>query len=264
MLYAALKPYLKSSCTHVKGNGGVKGTARWLTRQFGDFQFVARFDIAFYYKSIRHDVILRELSDLRIDPSLQNIVQEYLRVPDFSNTGIGMVAGGSLSPLLGALYLLPLDYTMEEQPQIFYLRYMDDILILAKTRWQLRSAIRTVYAVTESLGLRLHQQEKRFIGRISMGFDFLGYHFQSGQKLRPSAESLRRLTERARRLYEQGNDINRLRQYVTRWVSWIRDGLADLVSLAGGIEKYWIYVIKLLRNFPRKIMDTPKSRSTNR
>ena len=32
-LFAALKPYLKPSCTHLKRNGGVKGTARYLTRQ---------------------------------------------------------------------------------------------------------------------------------------------------------------------------------------------------------------------------------------
>lgn len=246
-LFAALKPYLKPSCTHIKRNGGVKGTARYLTRQLCHFQFVARFDIASYYQSMQHDVILKELDDLHIDPPLQKIVQEYLQVPDCSNTGIGMVAGGSLSPLLSALYLLPLDYAICEHHQVFYVRYMDDILILAKTRWQLRSAIKTGYAVTKSLGLRLHQQEKRFIGRIAAGFDFLGYHFQSGQKLRPSVESLRRFAERARRLYEQGNDIHRLRQYVTRWVSWIRGGLQEYVSLDGGIKKYWNYVMKALQ-----------------
>jgi hypothetical protein len=32
-------------------------------------------------------------------------VQEYLAVPDVRSTGRGMVAGGSLSPLLGAIYL---------------------------------------------------------------------------------------------------------------------------------------------------------------
>jgi hypothetical protein len=55
----------------------------------------------------------------------------------------------------------------------------------------------------KSLGLHLHQKEKRFVGRIEKGFDFLGYHFNPGRKLRPSAESLRRLVIRAGRLYEQ-------------------------------------------------------------
>jgi len=167
-----------------------------------------------------------------------------------------MVAGGSLSPLLGALYLLPLDYAMQEESRkwgVFYVRYMDDILILAKTRRSLRSAIKTVYSVIKSLGLCLHQQEKRFIGRIEKGFDFLGYHFQSGQKLLPAAESLRRLVERARRLYEQGNDINRLRRYVARWVSYIRGGLKDLLSLAGGIRKVWGYVLNNIEHAKEQV-----------
>lgn len=104
-----------------------------------------------------------------------------------------------------------------------------------------------MYEVLETLGLRLHQQEKRFIGRVEKGFDFLGYHFYPSRKLRPSVESLRRLTERARRLYEQKGDLNRLWQYVTRWVSYIRGGLCGLVSLVGGIKRYWVYVLNQLQ-----------------
>lgn len=107
--------------------------------------------------------------------------------------------------------------------------------------------------ITKSLGLRLHQQEKRFIGRSEKGFDFLGYHFQSGQKLRPSAESLRRLVERARWLYEQKGDISRLWRYVTRWVSYIRGGLKDLLSLAGGIRKVWGYVLKSIEHAKEQV-----------
>jgi hypothetical protein len=39
---------------------------------------------------------------------------------------------------------------------------------------------------------------------VEKGFDFLGYHFHPSRKLRPAAESLRRLAVRASRLYEQG------------------------------------------------------------
>jgi hypothetical protein len=61
--------------------------------------------------------------------------------------------------------------------------------------------IRELLAVTLSLGLELHRQ-KRFIGRIDGGFDFLGYRIHPSRKLRPSTESLHRLATRARRLYE--------------------------------------------------------------
>jgi len=42
--------------------------------------------------------------------------------------------GASLSPLLGAFYLLDLDRKMAKL-DVKYIRYMDDILILSPTRW---------------------------------------------------------------------------------------------------------------------------------
>jgi hypothetical protein len=54
-------------------------------------------------------------------------------VPDVSNTGKGMVAGSSLSPLLGAVYLNTLDHQLDSNRHIIYVRYMDDFVILAKT-----------------------------------------------------------------------------------------------------------------------------------
>jgi hypothetical protein len=67
---------------------------------------------------------------------------------------------------------------------------MDDIIILAKTRWHLRAAIRSLNEAIGSVGLCLHQ-EKRFVGHIDKGFDFLGYQIHPSRRFRPSAESLR-------------------------------------------------------------------------
>ncbi|MCP4212234.1 MAG: hypothetical protein GY764_12250, partial [Halieaceae bacterium] len=201
-----LKNVPSPHCRHVKGRGGVKGAVRELVRRAGAFRFVARFDIASYYNSMRHETLMGLLDEAGVDETLHRLVRQYLDPPDLNHTGRGMVAGGAISPLLGALYLLPLDAAMHRHVvsgKIHYVRYMDDIVILAKTRWHLRAAIRGLIEVIESLGLCLHQ-EKRFVGRIDKGFDFLGYQIHPSRKLRPSAESLRRLVVRAGRLYEQG------------------------------------------------------------
>ena len=89
--------------------------------------------------------------------------------------GCGMVAGGSISPLLGAVYLTPLDRAMEEQLQprhgIRYQRFMDDYLIFAPTRHKLKAALRTMYRVLDQLKLCVHP-DKRSIGTTHRGFDF--------------------------------------------------------------------------------------------
>lgn len=53
---------------------------------------------------------------------------------------------------------------------------MDDWVILAPTRWKLRQAINAVNQVMANLLVEKYP-DKTFIGRISRGFDFLGYWF---------------------------------------------------------------------------------------
>ncbi|MCL2923973.1 MAG: hypothetical protein MGF17_04910 [Trichodesmium sp. MAG_R04] len=48
--------------------------------------------------------------------------------------------GFPLSPLMVALYLKPLDDIMAAMG-CFYVRFMDDWVVLARTRWQLWKAI---------------------------------------------------------------------------------------------------------------------------
>ncbi|HWQ64592.1 MAG TPA: hypothetical protein VN429_09270 [Methanospirillum sp.] len=86
--------------------------------------------------------------------------------------------------------------------------------IYSKPFCHLRRAIRLVNQILISLMMQVHET-KRFIGRTIKGSDFLGYIIHPFRRLRPSGESIRRLQERARRLYEQGVTIERLWQYVS-------------------------------------------------
>ena len=198
-----LRPHIPRSCTHVRGHGGVKGALRQIQRRMSKARFVARFDIAAFYTSMRHDVIEAQVAATDLDADRRELIADYLALPDSQGVGVGMVASGGLSPLLGALYLASLDRRMDRlcrrKQLVHYVRYMDDIVLLARTRWQLRSAIAALHEEIAPLGLHLHRV-KRFIGRTTRGFDFLGYRIRAGARLRPSAEGLRRLRERARRL----------------------------------------------------------------
>ncbi|WP_081423677.1 reverse transcriptase domain-containing protein [Pelodictyon luteolum] len=159
-----------------------------------------------------------------------------------------MVAGGTISPLLLAIYSHPLDKAIEQpekKGRILYRRFMDDFIILAKSRHTFKSAIRTVHCVQSDLKLTLHPV-KRFISRTENGFDFLGYQIHPDRRLRPSATSLHLITEHARRLYEHGASIMRLRQYVTRWHRWLLGGLDKLATTKGSGTRYWIFVLKRL------------------
>ena len=243
-----LKAYLSLRCTHVKGRGGAKAAVRFAQVMAGRYRYVARFDIRSYYESMNHSVLLKLLEDAGIDAEGYELVRDYLSLPDAKLTGCGMVAGGSISPLLGAVYLTPLDRAMEKlQPShdTRYQRFMDDYLIFAPTRHKLKSALRCMYRVLEQLKLTVHP-DKRSIGTTHRGFDFLGYRIRPDRLLRPAMQSLNRLLDRSRRLYEQGVDENRLRQYVQRWFLWLHSGLSNRVIETGGFNRIWLFVLKHL------------------
>ena len=107
---------------------------------------------------------------------------------------------------------------------------MDDILILAPTRWKLRRAVKTLNQGLEDLKLEKHP-DKTFIGRIDKGFDILGYHF-SPRGLRVAAITREKFAARWHRLYEQKKTHPErdalLGDYATRWLRWTQAGLAPL------------------------------------
>ncbi len=194
-----LKPALSRRCKHLKGHGGVKGTVRYLNRVADRYAYVARFDVVSYYESMDHALLLGSLSQAGIGSDLRAIVADYLALPDKPHRGKAMVAGGALSPILGGLYLNPLDQVMGQDKRLVYVRYMDDFVVLAKTRWHLKKAIRQIFKITADLKLRLHRKIKCYIGRTAKGFDFLGYTIHPQRRLCPSSVSLQRLLARARR-----------------------------------------------------------------
>ncbi len=106
----------------------------------------------------------------------------------------GISLGCPLSPLIGAFFLNALDQRMERFG-LFYVRFMDDILVLAATRWRLRKAVKRVNEVLGRLHLKKHP-EKTFIGRIEKGFDYLGYRF-GPEGLSVAARTIERFVARA-------------------------------------------------------------------
>jgi hypothetical protein len=104
---------------------------------------------------------------------------------------------------------------------------MDDILILAPTRWKLKKAIRVLNQTFNELNLEKHP-DKTLIGRTERGFDYLGY-FLKPDELTVSDKTIKRFANRIVRLYEQGADSVRIGQYVLKWQQWVSAGNSSLI-----------------------------------
>lgn len=150
------------------------------------------------------------------NPMVLDLVGHYLR--RFVSTGgeyvgieQGISLGCPLSPLMGALYLKPLDDRMAALG-CFYARFMDDWVILSPTQWKLRRAIKAVNEVMAALRVEKHP-DKTFIGRIARGFNFRGYWF-SGVRMGVARKTVDRMLEKESRLYEQGAEEIRIEAYL--------------------------------------------------
>jgi len=174
-------------------------------------EFVFRTDVKGYYASINHDILFNLVSQYVREPMVLDLVHQYLKrfVSDggeYTDIEQGISLGCPLSPLMGALYLKLVDDRMAGLG-CFYVRYMDDWVILAPTRWKLRQAIKAVNQVMANLLVEKHP-DKTFIGRISRGFDFLGYWF-SPPGLGIARKTVGRCLEKISQLYEQGAPLRR-------------------------------------------------------
>jgi len=198
---------LGAYCMNLKGRGGVKGSVRCIYNKLETHPFIARLDVKSFYGSISHDILLKQLECFNISDNDIAVINDYISTPDTNCTKKGIVAGGALSTLLGAVYLNPLDKAMDKlyrKGDIFYLRYVDDIIIMSKTRWKFKTALKKAYEILDALNLKVHTEEKRFIGKTSDGFDFLGYFFKENKKLKPSRKALSKFVQHSKRLLEQG------------------------------------------------------------
>ena len=139
---------LSERCYHLAGNGGSKRAVGAVVKALPNNTFVFRTDVKSYYASIDHDVLQAELEKHIDDRHVLRLLADYMQrvLYDgglYRDVGRGISLGCPLSPLMGALYLKPMDDAMAKL-DLFYARFMDDWVILAPTRWKLRSAVKRV------------------------------------------------------------------------------------------------------------------------
>ena len=226
----ALQPLITQThaphSAHLKNAGGVHGALQQVVAHQSHYQQILKTDVKDYYASINHDILLslcRTYIDCEI---LLNLIRQYcerleIRDGHYFHFAQGIPKGCPLSPLMGTLYLKPLDDALSRKG--FYIRFMDDWIVMVKTKHQLRKIIKLTHKILEKLKLKMHP-DKTFFGCIKKGFDFLGIHF--GEQPEISKTSLEKHRERIDRRYAQGASAACIGSYIERWTSWCKGMLA--------------------------------------
>jgi len=193
-----------------KGGKGRQLAFKTLLQNLPRYKYVYKTDAKSYFASIDRRILLSQVELFIKDPCILNLVTQAISPLITSATGLQTTSQGiplrsSLSPILAELYLLELDNAFDSDKNIYYQRFCDDIITLAKTKWQQKRAVRKFKKILSRYKLTTRYQ-KTFAGKTSDLIAYLGY------KLCPDGSI-------GLRLKEQGSSYTKIRSYLRRWES---------------------------------------------
>lgn len=197
----------------------------------GKYKSVLRADISKYFDRIRWEKLRGILaSDIREDDVLdlirQNVCTRVLNETsgEISEKIIGIHQGSGIAPVLSNIFLLDFDRWISAEAD-FYARYSDDFIVLGEDEEKLRKLSGEIVTRLEMLGLELNQNKTK-LGRLSEGFDFLGYHFDDTGKSIPS-KAEESLSERVEMMWLTTGEIG------------MEEKLKKGYEIIGGWEQYF-------------------------
>ncbi len=176
-------------------------------RRVGTSAFVIKRDIAEYFASVDHEILLQKLAE-RIEPEdyLFRLVEERVRFRYVRDGGqhvaeVGIAFGSAIACLFANLYLDELDRSVRETG-VAYFRYADDLLAISEDVGQAREAAAVIDR--ELLALRLRDKPSHraeFVlgsagdaGFLAAGeFRHLGLEFSTGGRVRLSRDKCRKI-----------------------------------------------------------------------
>lgn len=194
------KRFLFHSYACRKGKGvheASKTLSKWLYELEvvqGKKIYAIKGDIHHYFQSVSHDILKAEIRRYISDKALLKILDRIIDHNGIFQPGVGIPVGNLTSQLFANVYLNKLDQFVKHELKVkYYVRYMDDFIILSEDPAELR---RLLAIIEEFLRreLQLELNPKTTILAAKNGINFVGYiHYKDHKKIRKDAR--RRLTK---------------------------------------------------------------------
>jgi len=144
-------------------------------RKYGNQGYVAQFDIHGYYPNMSHAVAEKTFRD-KLPPEIYKRVEEILH--EQYDGDFGYNAGSQLIQIAGISVLDGYDhYAKERLHAKYYLRYMDDFMIISHDRKYLEMCKAETERYLSTLCFEINPDKTR-IFNLSEGIPFLGFIFR--------------------------------------------------------------------------------------
>lgn len=174
-----------------------KGTLGTLQR-FDQFMrkvshgFALKADIKKYFENVDQKTLLKIIKIRIKDETVVDLISIVLQNHKTSRTGKGMPLGNLTSQFFANIYLAELDnFVKHELRAKYYIRYVDDFVILSQDRSQLQDWQEKINTFLKNeLQLMLHQEKTKII-RIQDGVPLVGFKVYHRYKIIKKSNRLR-------------------------------------------------------------------------
>ncbi|MGL6066448.1 MAG: RNA-directed DNA polymerase, partial [Cetobacterium sp.] len=160
-----------------------KTLKKWIYNTRDKKMYYLKCDIAKYFDSINHAILINILESKMKCPDTQELLKQIID----NGTGVGIPIGNLTSQTFANVYLNEFDKFIKHELKIKkYIRYMDDFIILEESKEKIHILLNKIEEfLISKLGLRLNHKTR--ISPVFKGIDFVGYnHFINRTNLRRS------------------------------------------------------------------------------
>lgn len=144
-------------------------------RKHGTKGYVLQCDIKGYYPNMRHDVV-EATFEKHLPPKIYKMACEIMHSQYPGE--VGFLPGSQMIQIAGISVLNDLDHFIKERLRIkLYTRYMDDFILIHKSKDYLEYCWQEIAAQLEPMGFELHPKKTR-IYPITDGIKYLGFIYK--------------------------------------------------------------------------------------
>lgn len=225
--YYGILQFIDTSFAYRIGKGvdaGVQQVEAYLRKTCDTHEemYCLKGDVKKYFQSVSHR-ILRGILFRRIRCKdtrwLTNVILASTADPNDPDPR-GIPVGNLPSQLYGNIYLNELDHFVKEELHMkYYVRYMDDFVILHHNKVHLHDAWRHIAEFLADR-LELELNHKTAVFPVSQGIDFLGYRIWAYRKILRKAyvKRIKRMMRRFERDYAAGSRTQgEIRRVLSSW-----------------------------------------------
>lgn len=232
-----------------------KGTTKAIER-FEKFQkkatknntqkaYALKADVKHYFENIKHKILIDIIGKKIRDSKCMRLITIILKNHQTTILGKGMPLGNLTSQFFANVYLNELDQYIKRKLRIkYYIRYVDDIIILENDKIRLENYKRLINQFLKyNLDIELHP-EKTGVRQINRGIKFLGMRIYPNHRLL-AKKNIRKFFRKISTLinYSKEKTINhdKIYDFLEGWIAYARK--ANTYNMIRKFLKPYTYII---------------------